>query len=165
MDSLWMNSCLNFPLRGICSVLSLRGSTVMPFCAESLASEINTLACRCLPSLRGQRTMFTLIFPSARSKVVWLWKSGRMATLISNHNNRLTMELRRLGHFYYGNNCLLGKLLRVWKDKKAHRQSEKGLFLPSENSKSPRCSSSWPPLNYSPRDLVIIQTYCCILCL
>ena len=102
---------------------------------------------------------------SIRSKVVWLWKSGRMATLISNHNNRLTMELRQLGHFYYGNNCLLYKLLRVWKEKKAHRQSENGLFLPSENSKSPRYSSSWPPLNYSPRDLVIIQTYCCILCL
>ena len=100
MDSLWMNSCLNFPLRRICRVLSLCGSTVMPFCAESLASEINPLACWCLPSFRGQRTMFTLTFPSARSKVVWLWKSGRMATLISNHNNRLTVELRRLGHFY-----------------------------------------------------------------
>ena len=126
MDSLWMNSCLNFPLRGICSVLSLCGSTVMPFCAESLASEINTLACRCLPSLRGQRPMFTLTFPSARSKVVWLWKSGRMATLISNHNNRLTMELRRLGHFYHGNNCLLGKLLRVWKEKKSSQTEWEG---------------------------------------
>lgn len=100
MDSLWMNSCLNFPLRRICRVLSLCRSTVMPFCAESLASGINPLACWCLPSFRGQRTVFTLTFPSARSKVVWLWKSGRMATLISNHNNRLTVELRRLGHFY-----------------------------------------------------------------
>lgn len=135
MDNLWMNSCLEFlELRGICSVLSLCESTVMPLCAGTLASEINTLACWFLPLLRSQRAVFTLISPSARSKVVWLQKSGRMATLIFNHNNRLTLELRHLGHFYYGNNCLLCKLLRVWKEKKAHRLSENGLFLPNENS-------------------------------
>lgn len=137
----------------------------MPLYTGWLANEINTVACWFLPLLRGQRTMFTLTFPSARSKVVWLWKSGRMATLISNHNNRLTLELRHLGHFYHGNNCLLCKLLRVWKEKKSSQTEWEWFASAQWKLKSPRYNSSWPPLNYSARDLVIIQIYCCSLCL
>lgn len=57
----------------------------------------------------------TLTFLSARSKVVWLRKSGRTATLVLNHNNRFCLSLRHVGHFYCGNDYLLCKLLRVCK--------------------------------------------------
>lgn len=91
---------------------------------------------------------------------LWLWKPGRMVTLIPNHNYRFCLRLRHSGHFYGGNNCLLCKLLRVCKQghkrkEKAHRLSENGLFLSKDNWSS-HYSSLWLPLNYFARDTVII---------
>lgn len=160
----WPLASIFLQFRRICSVPSHK-STVIPRCSGSLASEINTLACWLLPLLRGQVTMFTLTFPLARSKVVRLWKSGRMAALISNHNNRLSLGLRRLGHCYYGNNCLLRKLLRVWEESKLTDGVRMVCSCPMRTQKCPSYNSLWPLLNYSARDLIIMQTYCCIVCL